>query len=73
MSLIPDCIVLQDFALDVEEFRKLPQVMGSGCPEEFMELAFLSSKVSFSFEQNSTQDLFVSLGREGEGRGGETG
>jgi hypothetical protein len=26
-------------------FKKLPQVISSSCPKEFMELAFLSSKV----------------------------
>lgn len=37
---------LQDYGLDVEEFRKLPEVVAkSSCPQEFMELAFLTCRV----------------------------
>ncbi len=36
----------QDFGLDREKFCKLPEVLKSKCPTEFMDLAFQCCRVS---------------------------
>ena len=38
----------QDFTLDEKGFRELPQVSESSCPLQFLDIAFICCRVSYS-------------------------
>ena len=44
--------LLQDYGLEREKFRELPQVKSSGCPEEFMELTFHCCRVGATVDMS---------------------